>query len=220
MAKRFTYEWPRPAVTVDCAVFTVTGENAALRLETLLISRKLEPFAGKWALPGGFVHEHEALEAAAHRELVEETGIANPFLEQVVAVGTKGRDPRGHVVTILYVALVSADLALHPGTDAAAAQWFATDALPALAFDHEQLLAAALAHLRRNLGTSPVCFELLPKEFTLSELQALYEAILGEPVDRRNFRRKVIEDGVVRPAQGKFRLGTHRPAQLYRRAKI
>ena len=212
-----TYEWPRPAVTVDIVIFTVEGTLNELRLKVLLIERGGDPFKGSWALPGGFVHEHEDLAAAAARELMEEAGLSNVYLEQVVAVGTPGRDPRSHTVTIVYVALVPADRhVLHSTGDARNARWFAVDELPPLGFDHPKLLAAALDHLRRRVGETPVAFELLPKEFTLSELQSLCEVILGRSLDRRNFRRKVQEAGFVTQVKGGKRAGRHRPAQLFR----
>jgi 8-oxo-dGTP diphosphatase len=221
MAKRrFAYEWPRPAVTADVALFTVAGSLNDLRLQVLLIRREGEPFKGRWALPGGFVRADEDLAAAAGRELEEEAGVRGAFLEQVGAVGTPGRDPRGHTVTVLWVGLVEGGKhPLAPGGDAAAARWFdaaGPDPLPPLAFDHAELLRLALEHLRRRIGEAPLCFELLPREFTLSELQALAEAILGRPLDRRNFRRKVQELGFLAPADGTRREGAHRPAQLYR----
>jgi 8-oxo-dGTP diphosphatase len=218
MAKRkWTYDWPRPAVTVDVALFTVAGTLQQLRLRVLLIQRGDDPHRGKWALPGGFVHADEDLPAAAARELAEETGIGEVYLEQVGAVGTPGRDPRGHTVTVVWVGLVPGDhCELRASGDAALARWFDVADLPRLAFDHAELLNLALEHLRRRIAEAPVCFELLPEEFTLSELQALVEAILGRPVDRRNFRRKVHELGLVEEALGVRKEGAHRPAQLYR----
>src|SRR5436190_8021274 len=134
-----TYDWPRPAVTVDIALFTVAGALNDLRLQVLLVERGLMPFRGAWALPGGFVNENEDLYAAALRELAEETGVRDVFLEQVAAVGTPGRDPRGHTVTVVYVALVAADKhRLEPSGDARATRWFdIAEALPLppLAFD-------------------------------------------------------------------------------------
>ena len=216
---KYHYTWPRPAVTVDIALFTVEGLLNQLRLQVLLIERDAEPFAGAWALPGGFVREDEDLADAARRELAEETGLGDAYLEQVVAVGTPGRDPRGHTVTVVWAGLVPGDAsALCAGGDARRARWTDVDALPRLAFDHEALLGQALAHLRRRIGAAPVCFELLPKTFTLSELQSLTEAILGRTVDRRNLRRKVQEMGLVEEASGKRQEGAHRPAQLYRLA--
>lgn len=218
MRKRsYCYDYPRPAVTVDMAVFTVAGTLQRLRLEVLLIQRDGEPFRGAWALPGGFVHEGEDLPDAAARELVEETSLRDLFLDQVAAVGTPGRDPRGHTITVLWVALAPGDRGpLAASGDAAAVQWFDVANLPPLAFDHAALLELALGHLRRRIDETPVCFELLPQTFTLSELQAVSEAILGRSLDRRNFRRQVLDLGLVEPTAGTRLLGAHRPAQLYR----
>jgi 8-oxo-dGTP diphosphatase len=214
-----SYEWPRPALTVDVVLFTVAGTAPGLRLRVLLIHRGEEPQRGSWALPGGFVRENEDLPAAAARELAEETGIRDVYLEQVGAVGTPGRDPRGHVVTVVYMGLVPGDrYRLEASGDARAAAWFDVanlGDLPHLAFDHVELLRLALEHLRRRVRESPLVFELLPREFTLSELQALYEAILDRELDRRNFRRKVHELDFLEPVEG-TRGGAHRPAQLYR----
>ncbi|MGL4550261.1 MAG: NUDIX hydrolase [Gemmataceae bacterium] len=214
--KKHAYDYPRPAVTVDVALFTVAGALQNLRLRTLLIERGGEPFAGSWALPGGFVREGEDLPAAAARELEEETGVSGIHFEQLGAVGTPGRDPRGDTVTVVYVGLVPGDRCLRASGDAAEARWWDTSTLPPLAFDHAGLLAAALAHLRRRVGEAPLCFELLPAEFTLSEFQALLEAILGRAVDRRNFRRRVLELGLVAETGGTKREGAHRPARLFR----
>jgi 8-oxo-dGTP diphosphatase len=218
MAKRkHSYDWPRPAVTVDVVLFTVAGALNQLRLEVLLIQRDADPFRGSWALPGGFVHENEDLHEAALREMREETGLAKAYLEQVGAVGTPGRDPRGHTITVVWVGLVAGDRGkLQASGDARTVRWFPVDELPPLAFDHGGLLRQALGHLRGRLAEAPVCFELLPRTFTLSELQAVTEAILGRELDRRNFRRKVLELGWVEEAEGSRREGAHRPAQLYR----
>lgn len=214
---KHSYEWPRPAVTVDVALFTVAGALNQLRLEVLLIQRDGEPFRGRWALPGGFVREDEDLPDAALRELEEETGLREVYLEQVGAVGTPGRDPRGHTVTVVWVGLVPGDRgALKASGDARAVRWYDVSALPKLAFDHATILQLALEHLRGRLAEAPVCFELLPRAFTLSELQAVTEAILGRELDRRNFRRKVLELGLVEETAGTRREGAHRPAQLFR----
>lgn len=214
---RRTYEWPRPALTVDVAVFTVEGSLDRMRLQVLLIERDLEPFQGAWALPGGFVHENEDLPAAASRELLEETGVGGVFLEQVMAVGTPGRDPRGHTVTVVHVALIRSERhALTASGDSRRARWFDVESLPKLAFDHAKLLDLALGHLRRRLSRSPILFELLPPAFALSEMQSLCEAILGRALDRRNFRRKVLDAGFLAPVKNARREGQHRPAQLYK----
>ena len=213
---RRTYEWPRPALTVDIAVFSVIGTLNDLMLQVLLVERGQDPFKGSWALPGGFVHEHEDLGAAAARELLEETGVRESYLDQVAAFGAPGRDPRGHTVTVLHVALVPADKHdLVSSGDARMARWFPAAKLPQLAFDHAKLLDAAREHLRRRIAGTPICFELLPAEFTLSELQALCEALLGREMDRRNFRRKVQDAGFLAKVKGQ-REGKHRPAQLFK----
>jgi 8-oxo-dGTP diphosphatase len=212
----YTYEYPHPAVAVDIALFTVAGQLQELRLQALLIVRKERPFRGQWALPGGFVRIQEDLRDAALRELAEDTGVRDVYLEQVAAVGTPDRDTRERVITIVYVGLVAGDK--HPPRAAGSAtdvRWFDVNDLPPLAFDHAHLLQLGLEHLRRRVAEAPVCFELLPEEFTLSELQTLIETIQGRALDRRNFRRKVAELGIVTPMQGK-RGGAHRPAQLYR----
>ena len=217
--KPYCYEWPRPGVTVDITLFTVAGALNDLRLQVLLIQRDEPPWQGQWALPGGFVRENEDLHAAALRELEEETGIPEAVLEQVEAVGTPGRDTRGHVITIVYVGLIAGDRhELKARGDARAARWFDVQELPVLAFDHADLLQRGRQHLQRRLGEDPVCFELLPETFTLSELQALTETILGHPLDRRNFRRKVQDLGLVVPTEGVRQQGAHRPAQLFRLA--
>jgi 8-oxo-dGTP diphosphatase len=204
-------------VTVDVVLFTVAGGLRDLRLQVLLIRRDGEPQRGSWALPGGFVREHEDLPDAAARELAEETGVRDVYLEQVGAVGTPGRDPRGHTVTVVWIGLVAADRhRLAASGDAAAVSWSDAGSSPPLAFDHAALLKMALAHLRRRVVEAPLAFELLPDRFTLSELQALYEAILGRGLDRRNFRRKLGQLAFVRAAAGTRREGAHRPARLYR----
>lgn len=133
----FCYDYPRPAVTVDIALL----RNGATSDEILLIRRGREPFSGAWALPGGFVDSHEDLPDAARRELAEETGLTDVALKQLGAFGAPGRDPRGHTVSIVYVGSVPAGQRARAGSDAADARWFALDALPALAFDHAEIVA-------------------------------------------------------------------------------
>lgn len=209
----FTYEYPRPALTVDCVVFGFTGDS----LQVLLIRRGIAPFSGSWALPGGFVHMEETLDQAARRELEEETHLQNVFLEQLYTFGTPARDPRGRVISVAYYALVRPDQ--HPATgdsDAAEAAWYPLEKLPPLAFDHAQILSTALDRLRGKIRYQPVGFELLPKKFTLGQLQALYEAILGRAIDKRNFRKKLLAFDFLVPT-GEFTTGTaHRPARLHR----
>ena len=209
----YTYEHPRAALTVDCVVFGYDeGE-----LKVLLIERGLEPFKGRWALPGGFVHPDETLDAAARRELEEETGLRNVFMEQLYTFGAVDRDPRERVVSVAYYALVKlSEHSAKAATDAAHAEWFPVSPLPKLAFDHAQILAAALARLKSKVRYQPIGFELLPPRFTLSQLQSLYEAILGAPLDKRNFRKKVLSFGLLVPLKETQQAGRHRPAQLFR----
>ncbi|HEU5196289.1 MAG TPA: NUDIX domain-containing protein [Methylomirabilota bacterium] len=198
-------------VTVDVVIFTIR-ESA---LHVLLVRRAGPPFAGRYAIPGGFVHEDESLEAAARRELVEETGVRDVYLEQLYTFGDPGRDPRGRVVTVAYFALVAGDRALEAGTDAAEARWCPVRELPHLAFDHDRILAYALERLRTKLEYTTVGFQLLPAKFTLAELQAVYEAILGRRLDKRNFRRKIELLGIVSPLREQRATG-RKPARLYR----
>lgn len=207
----YTYEYPRPALTVDCVVFGFNGKG----LEVLLIRRGVEPFVGSWALPGGFVLMHEDLETAARRELLEETGLKGVFLEQLRTFGDPGRDPRGRVVTVAFYALVRPDQ--HPAkgdTDASDAAWFDTAKLPKLAFDHGAILKAAQERLRGKIRYQPVGFELLPEQFTLAQLQGLYEAILGRSLDKRNFRKKLLAFDFLVPLD-EYAGGAHRPARLH-----
>jgi 8-oxo-dGTP diphosphatase len=209
----FTYEYPRAALTVDCAVFGFDGTE----LQVLLIKRGLAPFRGRWALPGGFVRVEETLDEAARRELEEETGLKDVFLEQLFTFGDVKRDPRERVVSVTYYALTKP--AAHTtvaSTDAAEARWFPVSAVSALAFDHATILAAALERLRGKLAYQPIGFELLPTKFTLTQLQRLYEAVLGTSVDKRNFRKKVLSFELLLPLDETYRDGAHRPAQLFR----
>jgi 8-oxo-dGTP diphosphatase len=206
-----TYQYPRAALTVDCVVFGFDGGE----LRVLLIRRGLAPFKNKWALPGGFVRVEETLDDAARRELEEETGLREVFLEQLYTFGTVKRDPRERVVSVAYFALVKPSVVI-AATDAAEAKWFPASATPPLAFDHADILTTALTRLRGKLTYQPVGFELLPSKFTLTQLQRLYEAVLGEELDKRNFRKKVLSYDLLIPLKEKHQDGAHRPAQLYR----
>lgn len=207
-----TYQYPRAALTVDCVVFDFDeGE-----LKVLLIQRALEPFKGRWALPGGFVHVDETLDEAARRELGEEAGLKNVFLEQLFTFGTVNRDPRERVVSVAYYALVKlSDHRAKAATDAANAEWFPISKVPKLAFDHADILATGLARLKGKVRYQPIGFELLPPKFTLSDLQHLYEAVLGGDLDKRNFRKKVLGFGLLVPLKETQMAGRHRPAQLF-----
>src|ERR1041384_7328881 len=209
----FTYKYSRAALTVDCVVFGFDeGE-----LKVLLIQRALEPFKGTWALPGGFVRVDETIDDAARRELGEEAGLKDVFLEQLYTFGEVNRDPRERVVSVAYSALVN--LAAHDtqaATDAADARWFPVSKIPKLAFDHADILATALARLKGKVRYEPIGFELLPPKFTLSQLQHLYEAALETNLDKRNFRKKVLSYNLLIPLKEKQMTARHRPAQLFR----
>jgi 8-oxo-dGTP diphosphatase len=208
-----TYEYPRAALTVDCVVF---GFDEA-ELKILLIRRGLAPFKGKWALPGGFVHLDETLDEAARRELAEEAGLTNVFLEQLYTFGALERDPRERVVSVAYYGLVK--LAAHPAagaSDASDAGWFTVAQPPRLAFDHADILETAVQRLRAKVRYEPIGFELLPAKFTLSQLQHLYEAVLQGQFDKRNFRKKFLATGLLVPLKEQLRGGANRPAQLFK----
>jgi len=186
-------------------------------LKVLLIERGLPPFDGEWALPGGFVHVDETLEEAARRELKEETGLEKLFLEQLYTFSGLDRDPRERVISVAYYALVNlADHRVQAATDARKAAWFSVDDIPSLAFDHSEILDAALARLRGKLGYQPIGFELLPQKFTLSQLQHLYEVVLERELDKRNFRKKVLATGLLVETREVQQDVAHRAARLYR----
>ena len=209
----FTYAYARPALAVDCVVFGLDEED----LKVLLIRRDLEPFAGRWALPGGFVRVDESVDEAARRELVEETGLSRVFLEQLYTFGALDRDPRERVVTVAYYALVNlSDHRVKAATDAREAAWFAVSDLPRLAFDHEDITTTALERLRGKVRYRPVGFELLPAKFTLTMLQRLYEKILERALDKRNFRKKVLAMGLLEELDEVEQDVAHRAARLYR----
>lgn len=205
--------YPRPAVAVDVLLFTVRDE----RLQLALIKRGIPPFQGQWALPGGFVRMEETLEEAALREIEEETGVTGVFLEQLYTFGEPKRDPRSRVISVAYYALVPGDQpVLRADTDAAEASWFPVNGLPRLAFDHGKIVQAGLERLKAKLEYTNVALGLLPSRFTLSELQKVYEIILGRELDKRNFRKRILALGLVEETGKWSSGGAHRPAQLYR----
>ena len=209
----YKYEYARPALTVDCVVFGLDEEG----LKVLLIERGLAPFRGNWALPGGFVHVDESIDDAALRELQEETGLKKVFLEQLFTFGSLGRDPRERVVTVAYYALVQlSNHQVQAATDAREALWFAVDDLPKLAFEHNQILDMAHERLQAKVRYQPIGFELLPKKFTLRQLQSMYETILDRDLDKRNFRKKILGMGVLTELAEVEADVAHRAARLYR----
>lgn len=210
----FTYEYPRAALTVDAVIFGYDASENELRV--LLIQRALPPFQGKWALPGGFVRVGESTDEAARRELQEEAGLQKVFLEQLYTFSAPERDPREHVITVAYMALVH--LLDHPpqaATDAAQAAWFSLSELPPLAFDHDQILDTAHRRIQAKIRYEPIGFELLPPKFTLTQLQHLYEAVLGQALDKRNFRKKFLAMELLKDTGEVQQDVAHRAAALW-----
>ncbi|NET49518.1 MAG: NUDIX hydrolase [Merismopedia sp. SIO2A8] len=209
-----SYKYPRPALTVDCVVFGLDDQHS---LKIMLIQRKLPPFQGEWALPGGFVRTTESLEDAARRELKEETGLEQVFLEQLYTFGQVDRDPRDRVVTVAYYALVNLrNYIVQAATDASQAAWFTVTEIPPLAFDHQHIIDMALTRLRGKVRYEPIGFELLPEKFTFFQLQKLYETLLGVELDKRNFRKKFLKMDLLQELD-EFQSNTpHRAAKLHR----
>jgi 8-oxo-dGTP diphosphatase len=209
----FSYEYARPAITVDCVVFGLDEND----LKVLLIQRKLQPFQHGWALPGGFVRVDETLDDAARRELEEEAGVSELYLEQLYTFGTLDRDPRERVVTVAYYALAKlSDHRIRAATDAMGVGWFGLDDLPKLAFDHGEIVQRAHERLRGKVRYAPVGFELLPGRFSLTQLQRLYEIILGTDLDKRNFRKKILAMDLLVETDEVEQGVRHRAARLYR----
>ncbi len=205
--------YPKPAVTVDLVVFTVVNDD----LKVLLIKRGKEPYFQYWALPGGFIKIDESLEEAALRKLIEDTGIKEVYLEQLYTFGSPKRDPRGRVISVTYFALVDSTkikLMLTGSQKVENIQWNSVNDLPKLAFDHKEMIDYALIRLRNKLEYTAVGFELLPELFTLTDLQKLYETILDEEIDKRNFRKKISSMGILESTIH-YKKGAHRPAALY-----
>lgn len=200
-------------LTVDCVVFGLDEQD----LKILLIQRGSEPFRGAWAIPGGFVNVDESLEEAALRELREETGVRDVFLEQLYTFGDVHRDPRRRIVTVAYYALVNLrDHTIRAATDASSAAWFSVDDIPTLAFDHGRIVETALRRLRGKVRYEPIGFELLPGKFTLTQLQRMYEKILEQDIDKRNFRKKILGMDLLQELDEVQVDVAHRAARLYR----
>lgn len=188
----YTYEYPRPAVTTDCVIFSFDGTD----LKVLLVQRGIEPYKNCWAFPGGFLRMDETAEEGAKRELQEETGLVAECIEQFHTFSDVNRDPRGRVVTIAFYALVKQS-EVKGGDDAQNAQWFSIKDIPHLAFDHDYILRLAQRALKEKICFEPIGFELMDQEFTIPELQRLYEAILEVKFDRRNFQKKILQTGIL-----------------------
>ena len=206
-----TYKHPHPAVTTNVVIFTIL--QGLLRL--LLVKRPRDPFRGYWALPGGFMSLDEDLERSAARTLERETGIQGVYLEQLYTFGRPDRDPRERVITVAYYALVPSHR-LHLRDNADNVGWFALDTLPELALDHAEIVAQAMQRLAAKLDYSTIAFQFMPDQFTLSELQSVYETILREALDKRNFRKRILALDRIEATGRERRNGSHRPAKLYR----
>ena len=208
---KYCYKYPHPAVATDCVIFGFDGVS----IKVLLIQRGIEPYKDHWALPGGFVGIDESAEECARRELQEETGLTGVSVEQFHAFSDVNRDPRERVISIAYYALVKLS-GVRGGDDASEAQWFSYDDVPSLAFDHDRILRMALRHLRDRICFEPVGFDLLPEVFTMTELQRLYEAILGVKFDRRNFYNKMLKLGILTEAEPRPERASRRLPSKYR----
>lgn len=207
-------KYERPSVTVDVVMMTLRQRD----LQVLLIKRRSWPYEGMWAIPGGFVNIDESLEEAAKRELQEETGLQDVYLEQLYTFGDPGRDPRTRVITVVYFALMDCERlqGVRAADDAADVDWFSVYNLPPLAFDHGKIIDYVLTRLRGKLEYTTIAFNLLAEQFTLRELQRVYEIILHRRLDKRNFRKKILSTGILEDTGAKKMEGTHRPARLYR----
>ena len=208
---KYHYKYPHPSVTTDCVIF---GFDST-KLNVLLVERGVEPYKGRWALPGGFLKMDESAETGARRELFEETGLKTGYIRQFHTFTDPERDPRERVITIAFYALVRIS-EVQGGDDAAQAGWFPVDNVPALAFDHDLILRRATDELRKQIHFEPIGFELLPEQFTMKQLQHLYEAILGVTFDRRNFYNKMLKLGILTELDEKVPLPNRKLAYLYK----
>lgn len=209
----YCYEYPHPAVTTDVVAFTIIRGD----LQVLLIQRARAPYRGAWALPGGFINPDETLKECARRELEEETGIAEVFMEQLHTFSDPDRDPRERVITTAYYALVPPNRQkIRAASDAREARWFDLGRLPPLAFDHADIVRTARARLIEKLEDPEMAYRLVLDVFTLSDLQRVHEAILGVAIDKRNFRKKILGRGLIEETGEQRQCGAHRPAMLYR----
>lgn len=210
-------EYELPGVTVDLVIFTVNKDA----LKVMLVKRAEEPFAGQWSLPGGFLKVGESLEEAALRVLQEKTGVQDVYLEQLYTFGDPERDPRARVITVTYFALIPwKRLAAPESQKVSDVTWQTIDRLSRLAFDHKEIINYAVQRLRAKAGYSNIVYGLLPEQFRLSDLQKMYEIILNKPLDKRNFRKKMLAAGLLQETGKREAGGAHRPAMLYQFKKM
>ena len=205
-------EYETPGITVDLVLFTV-NEN---RLKVMLVKRAEEPFRNDWSLPGGFIKVGESLDAAAQRVLIEKTGVSDVYMEQLYTFGEPKRDPRSRVITVAYIALIPWQSLPQPESDKVTdLTWSPVDHLPKLAFDHKAIVNYAVTRLRAKVSYSNIVYGLMPKQFRLSELQSMYESIINDKLDKRNFRKRMLATGLLKETGKKDIAGAHRPAMLY-----
>ncbi|MBI3168102.1 MAG: NUDIX hydrolase [Chloroflexi bacterium] len=201
-----------PGVTVDLVLFTVNES----RLKVMLVKRVEEPFRSDWSLPGGFIELGESLDAAAQRVLVEKVGVSDVYMEQLYTFGKPKRDPRSRVITVAYIALIPWQSLPQPASEKIIdLTWSPVDHLPKLAFDHKEIVNYAVKRLRAKVSYSNIVYGLMPKQFRLSELQSMYECIIDDKLDKRNFRKRMLATGLLKETGKKDTAGAHRPAMLY-----
>jgi hypothetical protein len=201
------------ALSIDCVIFGFKNS----RLYILLVKHGEGISKGKWALPGGWIKYNESVDDAAYRILTAQTSVSNIYLEQLKTFGQIDRYPTKRVITVAYFALVNPeDFELHPGTTVSEAQWFEFREVPDMIYDHNDILAFGFKHLKHKVQHEPIGFNLLPKKFTLHQLQELYEAVLEKKLDKPNFRRKLIKMNLLVPCNEKQKDVSHRAASLYR----
>jgi 8-oxo-dGTP diphosphatase len=207
----------QPGVTVDLAVFTVNKN----KLKVMLAKRAEVPFRDHWSIPGGFLLQGESLDAAACRVLDEKAGVKDVYMEQLYTFGAPHRDPRTRVITVAYFALIPWENLNRPESKKIAdLTWSSVDQLPKLAFDHKEILKYAVNRLRAKASYSNIVYGLMPEQFRLSELQTMYEIIINDKLDKRNFRKRMLATGLLQETGEKVLSGAHRPAMLYQFKKM
>ena len=204
-------DYPQPSVATDVVIFTIKNKD----LKVLLIKRKLDPFKGKWAIPGGFIGIDEPLDSAAKRELIEETGVDADYLEQLYTFGNPKRDPRGRVISVAYMALVNSEkIELKAASDASDAQWFSVNKIPDIGFDHKQILKYATKRLRWKFEYTTVAFSMLPDKFTMAQIKVVYDIVFNKKFDKRNFSKKILSLDILQE-EGIDSDVSYRPPMLY-----